>query len=309
MLGELGFVMPTPSSPKGPIASLLNRLLIVLEMIKFEHTIFALPFALIGMLLAAGGWPSPRTLLWILVAMVAARSAAMAWNRLVDRELDAKNPRTSNRALPQGLLQPPFVIGFVAVNLALLLFAAWKLHPICLQLAPLAILILLGYSYTKRFTWASHLILGLALAGAPLGAWIAVRGTLEATPLLLGGIVLSWVAGFDLLYALQDEVVDRQLGLHSFPARFGTRATLLLSACCHLLTLIGLVLLPAISAVPLGLFYGLGILGCALLLGYQHAIVRPGDLSRLNQAFFTANGALSIWLLLTIALDLATSQT
>jgi 4-hydroxybenzoate polyprenyltransferase len=278
-------------------------------MIKFEHTVFALPFALIGMLLGAGGWPSPKTLGWILVAMVGARSAAMAWNRLVDVKFDAQNPRTANRALPQGLLAPKFVIGFILANLGLFVLAAWKLHPLCFKLSPVAVLILLGYSYTKRFTWASHVFLGLALAGAPLGAWIAVRGSIEATPLLLGAIVLTWVAGFDLLYALQDEAFDRKVGLYSFPARFGTRSTLVASALLHVVTLFGLVLLPFVCPVTLGGFYWLGVFGCAVLLVYQHSVVRPGDLSRLNQAFFTANGALSLWLFLNLALDLAVSGT
>lgn len=288
---------------------MIQRIQIVLEMIKFEHTVFALPFAFIGMLLAAGGWPSPRTLVWIVVAMVGARSAAMAWNRLVDLKFDAQNPRTANRALPKGLLQRKFVIGFVLVNLGLFFLAAWKLHPLCFKLAPLAILILLGYSYTKRFTWASHAFLGLALAGAPLGAWIAVRGSIETTPLLLGAVVLCWVAGFDLLYALQDEAFDRKVGLYSFPARFGTRSTLVASALLHAMTLFGLVLLPFVSPVALGGFYWLGVFGCAALLVYQHSVVRPGDLSRLNQAFFTANGALSLWLFFNLALDLAVPGT
>lgn len=283
----------------------IRKLSIVLEMIKFEHTVFALPFAFMGMLLAAEGWPSWQTLFWIVVAMVSARSAAMAWNRLVDREFDARNPRTAERALPRGLVAPGFVLGFVIANLALFLLAAANLHPLCLRLAPLAIVIFLGYSFTKRFTWASHAVLGLALAGAPLGAWIAVRGTIEAAPLLLGGIVLTWVAGFDLLYALQDETFDRGVGLYSFPARFGARATLVVSAICHGATLVGLVLLPSVSPVPLGPYYAVGVAGAALLLLYQHWIVRPGDLSRLDQAFFLANGALSLWLALALALEVS----
>lgn len=280
------------------------RLGVVLEMIKFEHTLFALPFALMGMLLAAGGLPPGRTVFWIVVAMVGARSAAMGWNRLVDREIDAANPRTALRALPAGLVTPGFVGLFVAASLLLLLLAAWRLHPLCLALAPIAIVILLGYSYTKRFTWAAHLALGLALAGAPLGAWIAVTGAFAATPFVLGGVVLTWVAGFDILYALQDEAFDRARGLASIPARFGTVAALGLSMLLHLATLALLTALPAVYPPGLGTAYWVGVAGCALLLGYQHSVVRPGDLSRLNAAFFTANGLLAVWLLAATATDL-----
>ncbi len=280
------------------------RLRVVLEMIKFEHTLFALPFALMGMLLAAEGWPEGRIVLWIVVAMVGARSAAMGWNRLVDREIDAANPRTAARALPAGLVTPGFVAAFVVASLALLLLAAWRLNPLCLALSPLAIFILLGYSYTKRFTWAAHLALGLALAGAPLGAWIAVTGSFARTPFVLAGAVVTWVAGFDILYALQDEAFDRARGLASIPARFGTVAALAFSATLHLVTLALLATLPLVYPPALGVAYWLGVGGCAALLAYQHAIVRPGDLSRLNAAFFTANGLLALGLLAATAADL-----
>jgi 4-hydroxybenzoate polyprenyltransferase len=273
-------------------------------MIRFEHTIFALPFALLGMMLAARGWPGARTVFWIVVAMVGARSAAMAWNRLADRTLDAANPRTRTRALPAGAISPAFVGAFVAVSLALLVVAAWQLNPLCLALSPLAIAILLGYSYAKRFTWASHLLLGLALAGAPLGAWIAVAGGVEPTPFLLAGAVLAWVAGFDILYALQDEAHDRSAGLFSIPARFGAKTALALSIALHLVTIALLALLPRVYAPGLGAAYWIGVAGCAALLCWQHWIVRPGDLSRLNAAFFTANGVLALWLFAATALDL-----
>jgi 4-hydroxybenzoate polyprenyltransferase len=283
---------------------LLRSLRTVLEMIKFEHTLFALPFALLGMVLAAEGWPPGRVVLWIVVAMVGARSAAMGFNRLVDRAIDARNPRTATRALPAGRISPGFVIVFIAAAVALLLLAAWRLNPLCLALAPLALAVILGYSYTKRFTAASHLVLGLALSGAPLGAWIAVRGSVEATPLLLALAVLLWVAGFDTLYALQDETFDRASGLHSIPARFGTRGALWISALLHLAMLAALVAVPAVYPPPLlGPIFWIGVAGCALFLGYQHAVVRPGDLSRLNAAFFTANGLLSIWLFACVAGD------
>ncbi len=282
----------------------LRSLRVVLEMIKFEHTLFALPFALAGMMLAAGGWPAWPTVGWIVVAMVGARSAAMGWNRLVDRDVDAANPRTRTRALPAGLVTPGFVAGFVVAGLALLLLAAWRLNPLCLALSPVAIVVLLGYSHAKRFTWLAHLLLGLALGGAPLGAWIAVRGTIELTPLVLAALVLTWVAGFDVLYALQDESFDRQAGLFSIPARFGAVAALWISAALHVATLALLATLPWVYPPGLGFWYFVGLAGCVALLVGQHALVRPGDLSRLNAAFFTANGLLALWLFAAIAADL-----
>jgi 4-hydroxybenzoate polyprenyltransferase len=283
--------------------SVMARLRTVLEMIKFEHTVFALPFALLGMVLAARGLPSWRTLAWIVVAMVGARSAAMAFNRLVDRHIDARNPRTAGRALPAGQLTPAFVAGFVAASVALFLVAAWQLNPLALRLAPVALGVLLLYSYTKRFTAWCHLVLGLALAGAPLGAWIAVRGDVTATPVVLAGAVLLWVAGFDILYALQDLDFDRASGLHSIPARLGVRGSLAVSALLHLGTLALLAALPGTYPPGLGIAYWAGVAGCALLLAWQHWIVRPHDLSRLDAAFFTANGVLSAWLFLATAVD------
>lgn len=279
----------------------------VLEMIKFEHTLFALPFAFLGMMLAAGGWPPWRTVLWIVVAMVGARSAAMGFNRLVDRKIDAANPRTSGRALPAGQVTPVAVAAFVIASAALLILAAWQLNPLALALSPVALVILFLYSYTKRFTWASHLILGLSLAGAPLGAWIAVRGDVQATPLILAGAVLTWVAGFDVLYALQDLDFDRRTGLYSIPARFGAKGALWISAALHAGTLALLALLPRVYPPGLGTWYWVGWTGCLLLLLYQHWVVRPGDLSRLNAAFFNANGALSVWLFAATALDILLS--
>ena len=282
----------------------MSRLATVLEMIKFEHTVFALPFAFLGMILAARGWPAWGTVGWIVVAMVGARSAAMAFNRLADRRIDAENPRTADRALPAGEISPAFVAVFVVVSLAVLLVAAWRLNPLALKLAPVAIVVLLGYSYTKRFTSLAHLVLGLALAGAPMGAWIAVRGSVEATPLLLGAAVLLWVAGFDILYALQDRDFDRERGLHSIPAALGETGALVVSALFHLAMLGCLAALPRTYPLELGALYWIGVAGCALLLTYQHWIVRPGDLSRLNAAFFLANGLLACWLFATTTLDL-----
>jgi 4-hydroxybenzoate polyprenyltransferase len=281
----------------------LVSLRVVLEMIKVEHTLFALPFAFLGMVLAAQGWPAWGTVGWIVVAMVGARSAAMGFNRLADREIDAENPRTAGRALPAGLVSPGFVAAFVAASVALFLLAAWRLNPLALALAPVALLVLLGYSYTKRFTSASHLVLGLALGGAPLGAWIAVRGELEATPFLLTGAVLLWVAGFDILYALQDRDFDRRRGLHSIPARVGTAAALWISGLLHATMLGLLLLLPRVYPPGLGGWYWAGVAGCVALLAYQHWVVRPGDLSRLDAAFFSANGVLAVWLFALTLLD------
>src|SRR5436305_876438 len=224
----------------------MARLRTVLEMIKLEHTLFALPFAFIGMVLAARGLPPWRTVLWIVVAMIGARSAAMAFNRLVDREIDARNPRTAMRALPAGRLSPAFVGAFVAVSAALLVLAAWELNPLAFALSPLALAVLFLYSYTKRFTWAAHLFLGLSLSGAPLGAWIAVRGDVQATPVLLALAVLTCTSGFDVPYALQDLDFDRRTGLFSIPARFGVKGALWISGAFHVLTLTLLALLPTV---------------------------------------------------------------
>ena len=275
----------------------------VLEMIKFEHTLFALPFAFLGMLLAAEGWPEWSVVGWIVLAMVGARSAAMGFNRLVDRTIDAANPRTLRRALPAGQVSPAFVGLFVVANCLVLVFAASRLNPLALALTPLALFILLGYSYSKRFTHWSHLVLGLALAGAPVGAWVAVRGDVTPTPLVLAGAVLLWVAGFDVLYALQDREFDLGAGLHSVPVRFGEVAALWISGILHLGMLLLLALLPGIYPPGLGLGYWVGFAGCVVLLTYQHRIVRPGDLSRLDAAFFQANGLLASWLFLSTGVD------
>jgi 4-hydroxybenzoate polyprenyltransferase len=277
-------------------------------MIKFEHTLFALPFAFLGMILAAEGWPPWPTVGWIVAAMVGARSAAMGFNRLADRRLDAENPRTASRALPAGEVSPRAVALFVGASAALLVVAAWRLNPLALALAPLALAVILGYSYTKRFTWASHLVLGVSLAGAPLGAWIAVRGDVAPAPFALAGAVVFWVAGFDVLYALQDLDFDRRRGLFSVPARFGVGAALAVSALCHAATLVLLAVLPRLyrpaSGAALGLAFSVGWLGCLALVVYQHWVVRPGDLSRLNAAFFQANAALAVWIFAAAAVDI-----
>lgn len=291
---------PAPSSMPSPLRSLR----IILEMIKIEHTLFALPFAFLGMVLAADGWPEWRTVLWIVVAMVGARSAAMGFNRLADRQIDGANPRTRDRAIPAGLLSPTSVALFVAASIALLLVAAWQLNPLALRLAPLAIAIILLYSYTKRFTSLCHLVLGLGISGAPLGAWIAVRGDIAATPLLLAGAVLCWVAGFDVLYALQDVDFDRSQALHSIPARLGVRGALVVSGLLHLAMLVLLAAIPWVHPTPVGAGFWIGLAGCLGLVSFQHWVVRPSDLSRLDAAFFQANGALAVWLFATTAVGI-----
>jgi 4-hydroxybenzoate polyprenyltransferase len=263
-----------------------------LEMIKFSHTIFALPFAVLSAVLAAGGWPAWPTLAKILVAMIGARSAAMAHNRLADREIDAANPRTASRALPSGALSVAYVRVFLVASVAVFLAAAASLNRLTLLLAPVALALLFLYAYAKRFTSLSHLLLGLCLAMAPVGAWVAVRGDLEILPLLLGLSVLFWTAGFDIIYALQDAEHDRRTGLRSIPARIGSGGALVVSALFHAVMVLLLLAVWRVSGG--GRFFALGIAATAAALVYQHAIVRPRDLSRVNAAFFTANGFVSI---------------
>ncbi len=271
-------------------------------MIKWEHSIFALPFALCGAMLAAGGLPAGRQLAWIVVAMVAARSAAMAFNRLADARLDAQNPRTSARALPAGQVSRAFVAVFVVVACAVLVLAAAKLNRLALYLSPVALAVLLLYSYTKRFTRWSHLVLGFALGIAPAAAWIAIRGSLDPRILILTAAVTLWVAGFDVLYACQDYDFDRQAGLHSIPRYVGIPRALLVARLLHALMLGLLVLLVALF--QLGWLAVAGVAVVALLLVYEHSLVRPDDLSKLNAAFFTMNGVISVVFFLFVASDL-----
>lgn len=258
------------------------------RMIRFSHSIFALPFALASFLLATGGALPGRRLLWVIAAMVGARSAAMGFNRLADHRIDALNPRTAGRELPRGLISRAQVWAFVLASSALLVVAAAFLNPLCLALSPVALAIVFGYSYTKRFTALSHMVLGLGLAVAPVGAWLAVRGAFAAAPLALGGAVLCWVAGFDVIYACQDVDFDRAQGLHSLPARLGVGRALLLARLLHVVTV--LLLLALYRLVPLHPVYLAGIAGVALLLAYEHSLVKKDDLSRVNAAFFTVNG-------------------
>jgi 4-hydroxybenzoate polyprenyltransferase len=281
---------------------LLNNLRLTLEMIKWEHSIFALPFALCGAMLAANGLPAVHQLAWIIVAMVAARSAAMAFNRLADISMDAANPRTRTRALPAKELTPQFVSSFVVVSCASFLFAAAQLNRLALLLSPVALAIVLLYSYTKRFTRWSHLVLGLALGIAPAAAWIAVRGTLDPRILLLTAAVTFWVGGFDVLYSCQDYDFDRQSGLHSVPRYCGIARALWIARLFHLLML--LLLVALVFAFGLGKLAVAGIVVVALLLVYEHSLVSAEDLSRLNAAFFAMNGVISVLFFFFIAGDL-----
>ncbi|MBW3670128.1 MAG: putative 4-hydroxybenzoate polyprenyltransferase [Acidobacteria bacterium] len=281
---------------------MLRPALITLEMIKIQHTLFALPFALLGALTAAGGLPGLREITWILVAMVGARSAAMAFNRLVDVEIDRKNPRTSTRALPAGLVTRHFVIGFTVASCALLVIAAWQLNPLALALSPVALIIILGYSFTKRFTALSHVFLGLALAVAPIGAAVAVEGRIDPRMWLLAGAVLTWTAGFDVIYSLQDVEFDRSEGLHSIPSRLGAVRALAIARTLHVITIALLISFGRVY--DFGLIYLAGVVAAVILLIWQHSIISPTDLSRIDAAFFTANGVLSIVLFLFGACDI-----
>lgn len=292
--------MPGREDPQGTV--LLRRLRIVLEMVKIEHTIFALPFALLSAFLAVRGIPRPAQIGWILLAMVGARSAAMAFNRLVDLPFDARNPRTANRALPSKQLTRGFVIVFIIISSAVLVFAASRLNRLSLILSPLALGIIFLYSYTKRFTWVTHIFLGLSLACAPIGAWIALRGDLTLSPLILGLAVVLWVAGFDVIYSCQDVEFDRSESLYSIPKRFGIAAALWISAALHLAMIIILAFLFWKEGLGAVSFMGLATVG--LLLAYEHSLVRPTDLSRANTAFFTINGWISFLLFLTTMIDL-----
>ena len=281
---------------------LVRDLRVTLEMIKWEHSIFALPFALCGAMLAAGGLPTLRQLLWIIIAMISARSAAMAFNRVADAAIDAANPRTSTRALPAGTLSPAFVSAFVVVSCAIFVLAASQLNRLALELSPVALAVVLLYSYTKRFTRWSHLVLGFALGIAPAAAWIAVRGSLDPRILLLTAAVTFWVGGFDVLYACQDYDFDRQSGLHSIPRYVGIGGALAIARTFHVIML--LLLIALVAVFGLGKLAVVGVLSVAILLTYEHTLVSPRDLSKLNAAFFTMNGVISIVFFAFLAADL-----
>ena len=284
------------------MASLWRNIGTTLEMIKIEHSVFALPFAMIGALLAARGWPTGPQIFWIVVAMIGARSAAMSFNRLIDRNLDARNPRTAERALPAGLLSARFVVGFALLASAVLVFAAYQLNPLAFRLSPVALAVLFVYSYTKRFTIFSHLVLGFCLGMAPAAAWIAIRGTLSPSILLLTAAVTLWTAGFDILYACQDIDFDRRTGLHSVPQRWGIARALQVSAATHALMVV--LLIGLARAEQLGWISLAGVAVTAALLIYEHRLVKPFDLSRLNAAFFNINGWIGILLMLFWGVDI-----
>lgn len=277
---------------------LKEKLRTTLEMIKFEHTLFALPFAFLGAVLAAGGLPEWRQILWITVAMAGARSAAMTFNRIVDKEIDAANPRTAGRELPSGKLTVGFAWTFLFVSIAVFLVASYSLNHLTFVLTPVALFSVLGYSYAKRITAFSHVFLGWALAISPTAAWIAVRGAIDSEiPLLLSLLVLMWTAGFDVLYACQDYEFDRKTGLRSIPARFGIKNSLWIARLFHLQAFAVLVLVYAVTG--LGWPALVGVVAVGGLLAYQHTLVRPTDLSRMDAAFFTTNAFVSVILLVT----------
>ena len=281
---------------------LLKSLRVTLEMIKWEHSVFALPFALCGAVLAARGVPTVRQLGWIVVAMVAARSAAMSFNRLADASIDAENPRTRTRALPAGTLTQNFVKSFVLLSSAVFILAAWELNRLSFLLSPVALAILLIYSYTKRWTRWSHLVLGFALGIAPAAAWIAVRGSLDTRILLLTAAVTFWVAGFDVLYACQDYEFDQQAGLYSLPRFCGIGNALWIARIFHVIMLSLLAVL--VRAFALGRFSIIGVIVVFLLLAYEHSLVSKDDLSKLNAAFFTMNGIIAVVFFVCLAADL-----
>ena len=283
------------------MTAVLQKITIFMEMIKFSHTIFALPFALSGALLAIRGLPGARQLLFIILAMVGARTAAMAMNRLIDADIDAQNPRTATRAIPAGLLSKGAVFGAIVLSVALLLWSAAMLNLLCLKLSPIALGFLVLYSYCKRFTALAHIVLGICLAAAPIGAWVALTGKIELPAIVLGLIVLFWVSAFDMLYALQDLEYDRSVGLHSIPVALGVNGSLWLSRLFHLIT-VGL-LVWLIVLLGLGPWFWAGSAVMAAMLLYEHWLLRGGDLTKLDAAFFTMNGYISLTFLAATAAD------
>lgn len=280
----------------------LTKLKYILNMVDFGHTLFGLPFAYLGAFLAIKGMPGFDQLLWITLAMFGARTAALCLNRLIDIDIDRANPRTSNWVLPSGKLSLNKVWIIVFIALALLFYSASRLNPLCFKLAPLAVLILWGYSYTKRFTWWCHLILGLAIGMGPIGAWFAITGTFDLQPSVLGLAVACWIAGFDTMYACQDIEFDRQQHLYSIPARFGGKGALAFSVGFHTCTILFLVLTGLF--LDLGLFYYIGVLLAGVVLVYEHLIVKPGDLSRVNFASFKINHYVGLLILVTTLMDI-----
>ncbi|HKL48418.1 MAG TPA: UbiA-like polyprenyltransferase [Desulfuromonadales bacterium] len=286
------------------MTALLDKISNLLEMIKFSHTVFAFPFALMGVVLASlasGSAPNAGQIFWICLAMIGARSGAMGLNRLIDARIDAENPRTAQRHLPAGMVSRKEAWLFVLASFAVLLFAAWMLNPLCFYLAPVAFFLFVLYAYCKRFTALAHVVLGICLAAAPIGAWIALRGDIQWPVLVLGLAVLFWVAGFDIFYALQDYEFDREKGLHSIPVRLGIRRSILLVRAFHVMMVFLLLLLPL--GISLGGIYLLGVAVVAALLVYEHRMVSANDLSRLDAAFFNMNGYISVTIFLFTFVD------
>jgi len=279
----------------------LQKIRIFMEMVKFSHTVFALPFAFTGAVLAAGGLPTLYQIFWIVMAMVGARTAAMGLNRVIDADIDAENPRTRSRAIPAGLIGKGGVAVFILLALALMLYAAYRLNTLCLYLSPVAIFFLLLYSYCKRFTSLAHIVLGICLAGAPVGAWIAIRGSVGLPAILLGLAVLFWVAGFDILYALQDLEFDRRRGLHSIPVRLGVSGSLWTARLFHTV-MVALLLLLGFQ-LGLGALYGFGLAAVAGMLLYEHWLLRGGDLDKIDAAFLNMNGYISVTIFAFTLLD------
>ncbi len=273
-----------------------------LEMIKFEHTIFALPFAFVSLLLATRGHLTAHLVFWVIAAMVGARTGAMGFNRVIDAEIDRLNPRTRERAIPAGRISRTFAMLISILAFGILILSASMLNTACLLASPFAILVLIGYSYTKRYTTYSHLVLGFAISGGPLGAWLAATGTLSWTSFFLSAAVLCWIAGFDILYSIQDMEFDRQHGLHSVPAAFGITPALWIARFLHLLSV--LFLSGITRTYPTGLLYAVGVFIVSILLIYEHTLITPRDLSRITTAFFTINGLISIIFLGFVATDL-----
>ncbi len=279
------------------------RIRTFLEMVKFSHTVFALPFALLAALLAAGGLPSLWKILWIIIAMAGARTGAMGANRLLDAKIDARNPRTKDRALPAGLIGTRQALLLTGLSYLIFIFAAAMLNSFCLHLAPYVIILLTAYSVAKRFTIYTHYILGFCLGMAPIGAWIAITGSLTLTPLVLGFAVGCWVSGFDLLYSLQDIEFDKEEGLHSIPATIGIEQTLTLARKLHL-GMLGALLFVYLASPSLGWLFLLALLAIAALLHYEHGLLSPTNLMKIDTAFFTVNGYISVTLFIVATLDI-----
>lgn len=285
---------------------MIRKLKIILEMIKFEHSLFALPFAFMGAVLGniviENAWPTWMEIFWVTIAMVGARSAAMSLNRLIDRVIDAKNPRTATRAIPAGLISVLEVVFFIVISFAVLFVAAFQLNDLAVKLLPLAVFVLVLYSYTKRFTWLCHFVLGVAIGFGPLGGWVATTGQVDAIGLLLFASVLFWTAGFDIIYACQDAEFDRKEGLFSMPSRFGVSNALFVARACHIITFAGLMTLYALADLSIWFLIGVMISGAILI--YEHTLVKPTDLSKLDVAFFNMNGILSVVMFTFTMIDL-----